>query len=250
MKHLPFRSAFIGVVVLVVAWWLMSLAATEYTLPSPLATANELFGDPRSYGANGLTTLFEALAGLLIAVIASGAVTIVIGLKPRTETLFYPTLVMFKAAPAVAFIPLIVTLVGTGFLSRALVAGMLSFFPLVIGGIDGAKGAPERLCTLARSYGSTQRRLFTGLTGFYCLHGFLIGLKTAAPLSVVGAIVGEYVAGGTPRGIGTSMMTSYATPHMVGVFACVLVATAIGLLFFSSSWMAWRLVDGHLHLTK
>lgn len=71
------------------------------------------------------------------------------------------------------------------------------------------------------------------LRGPYALLGCLTGIKIAAPLAVVGAIVGEYVAGGRPTGVGSYILRSYAEFYPTEVFAGVVVAGILGMGFFA-----------------
>ena len=181
-------------------------------------------------------TTIEAALGLGLAIMVSSIIVIIVGLFPSTETFIYPFITMVKASPAVAFVPLFMVLVGSGIQCKILISAMISFFPLIVSGIDGLHHVPERFLLMAKGFGTSRYREFRNIKFRYATMGILTGLKTAAPLSVVGAIVGEYVAGGHPSGIGHFIMTQYAMAAMVEVFAGAILASILGIPFFTITY--------------
>jgi NitT/TauT family transport system permease protein len=239
-----------GIVSVCLAWLIAARVASPYVLPGPATVLRELSHDAALYGLNTLVTALEALLGLFVAVILSAGILISVGLFPRSEAFFYPYTLMIKATPAVAFAPVFVVLVGTGIWCKVLVSAMIAFFPLVISGIDGFAAAPDRLTLMARGYGASRAQRLIRITAPYSIFGFFTGLKTAAPLAIVGAIVGEYVAGGSPAGLGTLIMSAHGSNNVTGVFSCAVLATILGLAFFGSAHLGWQLMDARLHVRK
>jgi NitT/TauT family transport system permease protein len=173
-------------------------------------------------------------------------------LFPRTEPVFYPYIVLLKASPAVAFAPMLSILFKSGPEGKVVVAAMIAFFPLVIGGTDGLRRTPESLELMAAGYGAKRWGRLAHINGGFILSGFLSGLKTAAPLSVVGAIVGEFVqaseAGKT--GVGIYIASHARNYFMSHVLAGVVLSTLLGLAFFALALVVSRFVEGVLFLEK
>lgn len=245
----------LGVSSIVLIWWLAALALApndqrESRLPGPIAVSQKVVSAPQVFARLTWQTGLQAFAGLLFAGVVCWTLIILVGMYSIIEPLSYPYLVMLKASPAVAYVPLFMAFVGSGPWCKILVASMISFFPMVVGGLDGLHATPDRLKLIAESYGAAPWPRFSGIRLGYAVNGFLSGLKTSAPLAVVGSIVGEYVAGGRPTGLGSYIMRNVASDLMVNVFAGVLMATLLGLLFFGLAYLVWHYSLSILHLAR
>ena len=239
-----------GLFSLMLMWLFGSTLASHEIIPTPYQVINVIGESWRDHFNLAVTTSLEAFFGLMLASLCALFIVAAIGIFPRFEGAVYPLLLMLKASPAVAFVPIFICLVGSGFICKVLVSSMISFFPLVVGGADGIKKTPEKLRTLATSYGANSWKYFKEVSWSYGLSGFLSGMKTAAPLSVVGAIVGEYVAGGSPRGIGTYIMVNVVLYHPPEMFAGAIISAVIGLVYFSMVVVFSLLVEKRFNHAK
>lgn len=239
-----------GIILLLAAWQLICLSIPPTFMPTPLSVLNSLIDNWDLHAKNMSTTAIEAFFGILIASLISCIVIIFIGLYPSAEPFIYPCITMLKASPAIAFVPVFMVLVGSGISCKILVSAMISFFPLIVGGIDGLQHTPQRLILTAKTYGASRRSEFLNIKLIYATTGFLTGLKTAAPLSVVGAIVGEYVAGGLPSGIGHFIMSQTAMSAMIEVFAATIVAATLGIFYFGLAYLLSFLFSVRAHVDK
>lgn len=245
----------LGVILILFVWWLVAAVLApsdqrEPALPGPVTVGRTLAAAPGVFARLTWQTGLQAWVGLLIAGVICWALVVIIGAYEIMEPLSYPYLVMLKASPAVAYVPLFMTFVGSGPWCKILVASMISFFPLAVGGLDGLHATPDRLKLLAEGFGASRWQTFATVRAGYALNGFLSGLKTSAPLAVVGSIVGEYVAGGRPTGLGSYIMRNVASDLMANVFAGVVMATLLGLLFFGIAYVLWGFGLRALHLAR
>jgi NitT/TauT family transport system permease protein len=237
----------ISVCAILVLWALVASFVAK-SVPAPSVVAMSLARQWSKHLDRTTATAVEASLGLSISITLSGIAVTAVGMYDKLKDFIYPVIVMFKASPAVAFVPLFIELTGTGIAPKILVAAMISFFPMAIGGIDGLSTTPERLITSCRTFGASPWKVYRHALLGYGLIGFLSGLKTAAPLAVVGAIVGEYVTGGKPTGVGTYIMSNLNNP--TGIFEGVVLATMMGLCFFSLAEGAHRYAIQRLHLRE
>lgn len=240
----------IGVALLFGVWFVLCLFLSDAILPTPMDVAMSLMHGWRIHLHNVSTTSIEAALGLLIASVASAVIVAVIGCFPSMEPVIYPPITMLKASPAIVFVPLFMVLVGSGMSCKILVSAMISFFPLVVGGIDGLRHVPQKFLMMTKGYGASRLGEFWHVKSRYAAAGFLTGLKTAAPLSIVGAIVGEYVAGGHPSGLGHFIMVQSAMFAMDNVFAGAVMATLLGIGFFAMSYLLSHVFLRHSHVDK
>jgi NitT/TauT family transport system permease protein len=243
-------SIFAGFIFLFLIWIGLCLFIPHDFFPTPFMVY-ELFIDIwKTQISNMFVTILEAAIGLIIASIISYCIVVIIGLYPSGAPVIYPFITIVKASPAIAFVPLFMIMVGSGILCKMLVAVIIAFFPLIIGGIDGLKQVPQRFSVMAKSYGASRYTEFKNIKYKYATIGFFTGLKTAAPLSVVGAIVGEYVAGGRPTGLGHFLMAQGAMGHMTEVFVGTVFASIIGIMFFGFACLLSSIFNMRAHVDK
>lgn len=237
MKAVTAISWTVGALAILIAWELGSRIMTADTIPGPRSVLSVISENSLFFLNEGLVSSLHAGIGLGLAILIAMTIVTTIGCVPETERFFYPYIIVIQATPAVAFVPIYVSLVGYGIWAKILTAAMIAFVPIVIGGIDGMRKCPDRLESLGASYGAGRLATFLNIRLPYAICGGTTGVKTAAPLAVVGALVGEYVAGGRPTGLGTYILRSYAEFFPTQVFAGVVASGTIGLLFFAGAYL-------------
>jgi NitT/TauT family transport system permease protein len=238
----------LGILIIFAVWFLGSLIFSEYTIPSPFRVFSSLVENREIHFSNFSQSGKEAFFGIILATIFTFFVVALIGILPKIEQFIYPIIVLIKSTPAVAFVPIFIVLFGTGLITKILVAFMICLFPLIVGTIDGLKRTPDRLVNMAKIYGSTDINIFLNIRIGYAINGFCSGLKTASPLSVIGAIVGEYVAGNNDAGLGAFIMANVVGSIKINLFAGAILSTLLGLIFFLTSTFIYNLYEQKLHV--
>jgi NitT/TauT family transport system permease protein len=142
----------------------------------------------------------------------------------------YPLLVAFQTIPKAAIAPVLIVWLGTGIMSKILIAFAISLFPIVVDTIIGLRSSQPETIYLARAVGATPFQVFRHVRFPNALPAIFGGLKVASTLAVIGAIVGEFVSSDT--GLGYLLLVANGELDTRLVFACVLVLTALGLIFF------------------
>lgn len=239
---------FIGFLAVLILWQVSSYYFNPSYLPSPIVVFNSIFTNSELHFENLTQTGWEAVTGLIISVFISCLLIFVIGIFPKFEGVIYPFVILIKSTPAVAFVPIFILVIGTGVLTKILISALICFFPLIIGGIDGMKRTPERFLILGESYGSRNIATFLKFKIGYTIEGFCSGLKTAAPLSVIGAIVAEYVTGGNQSGLGAFIITNSVKSVKINLYASAVLSTLLGVTFFAISSIIYNFYDKKLHI--
>ena len=144
------------------------------------------------------------------------------------ERLLSPYLVASQAIPIVAIAPLLVIWFGPGMFSKILICALIVFFPVLVNTVVGVRAVPENLRDLMRSMHATPLQMLRYLEIPAALPVFLGGLRIGATLSVIGAVVGEFV--GADRGLGFLINVGRGQYDTALVFVAVftLVAMALG----------------------
>ena len=217
-----------------------------FILPGPLAVAGRL-ADVLADGSlfrHSRITLGEVLAGMAAGVGAAALIGYLLSKSRLAEQILAPYIVATQAIPVVAIAPLLFIWLGSGFASKVLICALIVFFPVLVNTVIGLRSVSANLRELMRSLGATRWQNFRHLELPSALPVLLGGLKVGATLSVIGAVVGEFIA--PDRGLGFLISIArgqYDTALVfVGVFSLIAMAlTLYGLVAWAENrFLAWR----------
>jgi NitT/TauT family transport system permease protein len=221
--------------------------AHRLLLPAPSEVLAECWLARAELARRAATTGIAALAGFGASVIAGIAAAIALAALPWARRALYPYLVFFQTVPIVALAPILVVLLGAGFRPVAASAFIVSVFPVVANALHGLSSTDPSLVDLFRLYGATPARTFWKLRLPGALPDVITGLRIAAGLAVIGAIVGDFVAGATHwsgGGLGLSMAEGLRLFRTTRVYASVLLACLLGVVLFglvnATGWLLLR----------
>src|SRR5512138_944270 len=229
-------------------WWLVSRFAglPAFILPSPGDVWRRFLTSAAdgSLLLNTGVTLLEVLLGLIFGVGLATLLGYLVAKSHALERVLSPYLVASQAVPLVAIAPLLIIWFGPGMFSKVLICALVVFFPVLVNTVVGLRGVPENLRDLMRSLQATRAQMLTKLEIPAALPVFLGGLRVGATLSVIGAVVGEFV--GSDRGLGFLVNIGrgqYDTALVfVAIFVLVVLALALyGLVTLAEvRFLAWQ----------
>jgi NitT/TauT family transport system permease protein len=178
---------------------------------------------------NTAATLLEVTLGLLVGVCLATLVGYLLGKSRLLERLVSPYLVASQAIPVAAIAPLLVIWFGPGIFSKVLICALTVFFPVLVNTVVGVRAVPKNLRDLMRSMRATPMQMLRFLEIPAALPIFLGGLRVGATLSVIGAVVGEFV--GANRGLGFLINVGRGQFDTALVFVAVftLIVMALGI---------------------
>ena len=216
----------------------------SYLLPSPVNVACALALDFGLLCGHAVTTLGEALLGLMLSVLF-GVLTA--ALMDRFEFLYlaaYPVLVLTQTVPAIAIAPLLVLWMGFGIAPKVLLIFITCFFPISVSTLSGLRSVDPDVISLMRSMGARPVVILIRVKLKASLESFFAGLKLAAAYSIVGAVISEWLGGSKGLGVYmTRVRKSYAFDKM---FAVIIIISLISLLLMKlidiahKKSMPWR----------
>jgi NitT/TauT family transport system permease protein len=138
--------------------------------------------------------------------------------------------------PKVALAPILVILLGYGLAPKVAMAALIAFFPLLENTIAGLRRVDLDSLRLLQSLGATQWQIFTKLRAFCALPLVFAGLRIAAVMATLGAIVAEFVAGN--RGLGALLVVSMGTFSTPLLYATMVVLTALAFsVYLLATWL-------------
>jgi NitT/TauT family transport system permease protein len=229
------RSTWIaGMIVLVflLLWqgvvWAFKLP--PYLLPAPSLVLITLVTNASMYAAASLVTLGEALAGLLLGLLASVLLASLLSLRPALEEGVMTLAILVKSTPLVAIAPLLTLWFGFGILPKILITSLVTFFPLLVNLLTGLQRVDRALIDLFKSWNASRWEIFSNLRVPSSLPFLFAGLKISAPLALIGAVVGEWT--GASNGLGRIMWLAYSNLNLPYLFAPILILALAGMLVY------------------
>jgi NitT/TauT family transport system permease protein len=218
-----------------------ALALDRPLLPTPDQVVDEMitgvFGyppdSPRSLLFHSGVTAWAAVLGFVIAVVAGMILAIGIVHVRTLDRALMPWLIASQAVPVLAIAPMVVVVLGsigqTGVVPKALIAGWLSFFPIVTGMVKGLRSSDPMQRDLLRTYSATGLQLFAKLRWPAAVAFLFPAMKVAAPLALVGAIVAELPTG-AQSGLGARLLTGSYYGQTPQIWAALFMAAILAML--------------------
>jgi NitT/TauT family transport system permease protein len=235
------QSALLAIVI--VAAWEAACKLFDISpliLPPPFAIASRLYvlvasGDiwPHLWA-----TVVEIVSGFVFGVVAGLVIGAMVSLIPVIERLIYPYLVALQTLPKVAIAPLFIIWFGYGLTSKIVITALVCFFPILVSVVAGFHSTDRDQLDMMKAFGATKWQTLVRLRIPSALVLIFAGLEIAAVLAVIGAIVGEFV--GAQVGLGYLIVALNFSLDVPGVFAVLIMLSAIGLLMHGAMRFAAR----------
>lgn len=219
-------------VTIIVVWELASgwMEIPAYVLPKP----SEIFWAFKSsfseVMANLAVTFQEALLGAIFGS-GMGFLTGVIMAQNKTiKQIMMPYVIASNAIPVVAIAPLITLWFGDSLWSRVVVSAFISFFPLAINTFRGLVETNRYFVDLFKLYGASKLELLFKYKLPNAVPFLFTGLKLSATLSVIGAMVAEFIS--STKGLGYGLLQALYMFNSAKLWVYIILACAIGLFFY------------------
>lgn len=221
--------------------WSILVKLTEppaYLLPSPLLVWNKFLSVlmDGSLLRHSLVTLVEVLAGLLCGSLLATCMGYFLAKSIVLEKMLSPYLIASQAIPTIAIAPLLIIWFGPGLFSKVLICTMTVFFPILVNTIIGIRAVPENLRDLMQSMNATRMQKLRLLEIPAALPILFGGLRIGATLSVIGAVVGEFV--GSDKGLGFLVNVGRGQYDTALVFVSIFALIFMALVLYSLALIA------------
>ena len=233
-------------------WYLAALyydkvKELSFVVPYPQQVAHTAFLDP-TFRSQLVHDLWETTkvtgVGLAVAVLIGMGWAVLMAQARWVEKSLYPYAVILQTIPILAIVPLIGTLAGYELTSRVIVTVMIALFPLVSNTLFGLQSADRAQHELFRLQGAGRVTTLLKLRLPAALPAMFVGLRTAAGLAVIGAIVGDqFFQRGTP-GLGVLIQVSNSRLNGPGTFAAIITASLLGVAVFLLFGLLGRIATG------
>lgn len=196
-------------------------------LPAPSVIAVELAQSPAWFAQQTAYTIGVSLGGFALAAILGIAFAILIVEWSVLERLLFPLFIALNSVPKVAIAPLFIIWFGTGSEPKVAIAFLIAVFAVVIDTALGLRSVPPDQIDLARALRGSRLRVLVRIKMYCALPHVFAGLKVAMSLSLVGAIVGEFVS--SQKGLGFVILTAQGSFDTPRVFAAIIILSVVGV---------------------
>jgi NitT/TauT family transport system permease protein/putative hydroxymethylpyrimidine transport system permease protein len=216
---------------LIGAWELVVQAGLvdELLLPAPSQVAASLWEDRSILGPDLLVTTWEVVLGLLAALVLGVGIAVAMHLFAPVDRALRPLVIASQAVPIPVIAPLIVFVLGFGLAPKIVVVALICFFPIVVNVADGLRDSDPDARRVLRSLNASRWQRLRLLDAWSALPAGFTGMKIAAAVAVIGAVLAEWA--GSTEGLGHLVLTSnngLATDRAIAA-TVLLIAEALAL---------------------
>lgn len=216
---------------LILLWWLATLTdIPAFLLPTPAAVAQALWAGRAFLAYHTLVTASEVLSGLLLGVLLGAVLALSMIYSPRLQRWLMPLVLTSQAIPVFALAPLLVLWFGFGMSAKVAMAVLVIFFPVTSAFFDGLRRVNNDYLDLARTLGASPWAQLRHVRLMAALPAFGTGLRMAAAVAPIGAIIGEWV--GSAEGLGYLMLNANARMQTDQLFAALLILILMTVLLW------------------
>ena len=225
--------------------------ASDLSLPHLWEIAGAFFAPAQRNGPplgqilfdSAVFTFREALVGFVVGALLGLALAIAFIHSRLLERAFVPYVVASQTVPIIAIAPLVVIFLRAGWLSVAVIATYLTFFPVTVAALRGLRAADPRAFELMRSYAASSRQVLWRLRLPASVPYLFAALRISATASIIGAIIGE-LPSGIPDGLGGAILNfkqDYVS-NPSKLWATIIACALLGITFFLAVVLLERLV--------
>ncbi|MDO5091116.1 MAG: ABC transporter permease [Cardiobacteriaceae bacterium] len=236
---------FLAIVLFLLLVWQGIVWATgipPFLLPPPATVAQTLWASRAQLGSHALVTLAEIIGGLALGILFGTMSALILQASRLARFLLLPAILISQAIPVFALGPIFMLWFGYGIATKILITLIIIYFPITIAAYDGLRNTPAAWLDLARSMDASPWHTLIHIRLPAALPSFASGLRVAATIAPIGAIIGEWVGGS--QGLGYLMTYGLGRMQTSLMFAALVVLAAITLaLYYSIDWLLKKWID-------
>jgi len=206
---------------------------SKLILPPPSAVGMQwikFLADKNVWFHTGVTA-WETFLGFILASILGVGLGMILGKMPRLERMLNPFVIATQVIPKVALVPLFIVWFGFGITSKVVIATILAFFPILLNTVLGVKSVERGHSEVMASINASPMQRLVHLDFPSSLPYILTGMEVGVVLSIIGAVVGEYLGGNV--GLGNLAVREMNTYNTTALFAVIVHLSVLGFAFYA-----------------
>lgn len=202
----------------------------EYVLPSPATVLAGLSEHRQLLWRHLVPTVLETLYGFALGSCVALGLALAVIRWAGIRRLLFSSAIFVRSVPVVVLAPILTLWLGVGMASKVVIVALLTFFPIFVISVKGLTAADPLLLDLMRVLNASEAQILVKVRIPASVPYVFSGLKVAAPMAVVGALVAEWLR--SSRGIGHLMALASFELRTDLLWATIAVAAALGLLAY------------------
>ena len=226
-------GALLLVVAFVLLWELFVLIAQppRFILPAPSAIAAAFPPMIQQLSPHSIATLTIIMIGFVVGSVAGLLLAVVMSFSPTLRTGIYPIVIASQTTPKIAIAPLLLVWFGVGMLPKVLIVALLAFFPVLINALAGLDSTDRGHLELLKSVHASRWQTYRQVRVPAAIPFVFAGLKLALTVSVIGAIIGEWIAGN--QGLGFLLLFYNANLRTTQLFVVLVTLVVLATILFA-----------------
>jgi putative hydroxymethylpyrimidine transport system permease protein len=208
-----------------------AFSVPDWLFPAPSAIAADFGRDGGLLARNSWVTVREVLLGYALAVAGGLALALLLHASSAVRRALYPILLASQTVPVVVLAPVLAIALGYDLAPKLVVVGLVCFFPVVVGAVDGLASVDEQYRRMMLTLDASRLSIFRRVEFPSALPSLFSGLRVAAAYASVGAVFGEW--SGASAGLGYVMQQAAPALDTPRIFAAIAILSAISLALFA-----------------
>jgi NitT/TauT family transport system permease protein len=210
------------------------LNVPKFLIPKPtdVIAAGVAKGD--ILASSVLSSFTSALIGLSLAIVVGTGISLMLSQSKTLERAIFPCLTVVQTVPFIAYAPMLVIWFGAGENTIVAIVFIISLFPIIANTTAGLTSTDHNLVSMFELYNANWWQRTTKLKIPAALPYIMTGLRISSGMAVIGAVVGEFIAGmgGLRGGLGFLIASSAARIEMGTLFAAAAASSMLGIIIF------------------
>ena len=232
MRRVLDGIAAVGSALLLWEFLVRALHVRVHLLPPPSAVGAAFLEHGDLFLEHGVPTLIEAFAGFGLAGVVGFGLGMALFGSALLRTAAMPWILAAQIVPKIALAPLFVVWLGVGAPCRMAFAVFIAFFPVLVGTAAGLAATDRGALALCRGLGAAGWQTLLLVRLPLAMPQLLAGLKTAATLSLLGIVIGEFVT--AQRGLGYLVLLAGNIDETALMLAAIGLLLGVGALLYGS----------------
>lgn len=220
----------------------------RFEVAAPSTVASYVWSNGLLLLGNTGTTLIEVLIAFAIALFGGVTVAVLLAQFRVLEESVLPLLVTSQVMPSIAIAPLLVLLLGFGLWPKVVTATIISFFPVLVNTVSGLKMLPRDVHDLGSQLRASRWQMLQMFSLPNALPYIFAGARVSVALSVIGAVVGEFVT--ARSGLGFLVLQGSSNLDPAQLFSALFFLAVLGVgLFTLVRAVEWAALPWARHAT-
>jgi NitT/TauT family transport system permease protein len=210
------------------------LNVPKYLIPKPTDVLTAAITKSDILASSVLSSFTSALIGLSLSILVGTAVSLALSQSKMLERAIFPCLTVVQTVPFIAYAPMLVIWFGAGENTIVAIVFIISLFPIIANTTAGLTSTDHNLVSMFELYNASWWQRTRKLKLPAALPYIMTGLRISSGMAVIGAVVGEFIAGmgGLKGGLGFLIASSAARIEMGTLFAAAAASSLLGIVIF------------------